>query len=337
MALGQRVCLSPDSTVEQAKLSAGSTIFVATLGKASGKQRDKGEVKVEQFKVAPTPASAATVPRLSHSLSPTDPAATPADSITELGEEDKRLKVLRRAPATATSPAALATAAPAPSTPAAATTPAALAAAAPSVAWSCCWRCSSCWSAYRRAVNFSTFLMLLARSPRLVTLWKAQLISFESTRPAIVAKMGASRQEEKDCFASMLVQVLGVKESGDLKEGFGFSVQHLLSGGLEKEHAEGRRGAGGKATEKAQRKGKGRGSAEEKGVEKAQGKGKGRGRAEEKGAEKTHGKGKGLWQASHGKEDGRHGEDEAEGKAGVNGVADKCWGVRKNLSWKDKL
>ncbi|CAI5995022.1 unnamed protein product [Closterium sp. NIES-64] len=147
-----------------------------------------------------------------------------------------------------------------------------------------------------------------------MTLWKAYLISFESVWPVIVAKLGAGMQEEKDCFASMLVQVLGVKESGDLKEGFGFSVEHLLFRGLEKEHAEGRRGAGGKAAEKAQGKGKGRGSAEEKGVEKTQGKGKGRRRAGEKGAEEMHGKGKGIWEASRGKDDGRHGEDETEGK-----------------------
>ncbi|CAI5956070.1 unnamed protein product [Closterium sp. NIES-64] len=147
-----------------------------------------------------------------------------------------------------------------------------------------------------------------------MTLWKAYLISFESVWPVIVAKLGAGMQEEKDCFASMLVQVLGVKESGDLKEGFGFSVEHLLFRGLEKEHAEGRRGAGGKAAEKAQGKGKGRGLAEEKGVEKTQGKGKGRRRAGEKGVEEMHGKGKGIWEASRGKDDGRHGEDETEGK-----------------------
>ncbi|CAI5460719.1 unnamed protein product, partial [Closterium sp. Yama58-4] len=76
-------------------------------------------------------------------------------------------------------------------------------------AWSCCFRCSSCWAAYRRVVSFAALLVLVAR------------------------------QVENDCVASMLVQVLGVKESADLQEGFGFFLQHVLTGGLEKAHAEG--------------------------------------------------------------------------------------------------
>ncbi|CAI5510266.1 unnamed protein product [Closterium sp. Naga37s-1] len=73
----------------------------------------------------------------------------------------------------------------------------------------------------------------------------------------IVAEMGAGRQAKNDCFASVLVQVLGVKESADLQEGFGFFVQHLLSGGLEEAHSTGRGGAGGKGPENAQGKEKG--------------------------------------------------------------------------------
>ncbi|CAI5496143.1 unnamed protein product [Closterium sp. Naga37s-1] len=66
-------------------------------------------------------------------------------------------------------------------------------------------------------------------------------------RGALVAELGAGKQQEDDSFASLLVQVLGVKESADLQEGFGFFVQHLLSGGLEQAHAEekGRGRAGG--------------------------------------------------------------------------------------------
>ncbi|CAI5528524.1 unnamed protein product [Closterium sp. Naga37s-1] len=56
------------------------------------------------------------------------------------------------------------------------------------------------------------------------------------------------------CVETMLLEwmaeprVLGVKESGDLQEGFGFLVRHLLADGLENAHAEGRRGAGEKGS-----------------------------------------------------------------------------------------
>ncbi|CAI5513999.1 unnamed protein product [Closterium sp. Naga37s-1] len=132
-------------------------------------------------------------------------------------------------------------------------------------------------------------------------------------RVAIATELGASRQRESDNFASMLVQVLGVKESADLQEGFGFFVQQLLSGGLEEAHAERRGGAGGKTAEKVDKEGKRKGG------------------AEGKASEKTHGEGK----ASYGKDDGRHGEEEAGSKVarkrllqhglkqtrGMNGVA----------------
>ncbi|GJP48911.1 hypothetical protein CLOM_g8177 [Closterium sp. NIES-68] len=118
---------------------------------------------------------------------------------------------------------------------AAASAPAAAAAAA-SAAWSCCWRCSSCWAAYRRVVSFTAFFVLVARCPRIDTLWKAHADTFDLAYPALVAELGAGRQEREDCFASLL----GVKGAAELKEGFGFFVQNLLSGGLEKAHAEGR-------------------------------------------------------------------------------------------------
>ncbi|CAI5957230.1 unnamed protein product [Closterium sp. NIES-64] len=80
--------------------------------------------------------------------------------------------------------------------------------------------------------------------PRVV--WKAHVNRYDAglVYPALVAQLGAGRQVENDCFASVLVQVLGLKESADLKEGFGFFVQQLLSGGLEKTDAEGRSGVG---------------------------------------------------------------------------------------------
>ncbi|CAI5935482.1 unnamed protein product [Closterium sp. NIES-65] len=68
--------------------------------------------------------------------------------------------------------------------------------------------------------------------------------SWDLAYPAVLMELGARRQAENDCVASMLVQVLGVKESADLQEGFGFFVQHLLSGGLEKVHAEEKRRGG---------------------------------------------------------------------------------------------
>ncbi|CAI5496033.1 unnamed protein product [Closterium sp. Naga37s-1] len=144
-------------------------------------------------------------------------------------------------------------------TPAGPAPPAAAAATAPAAVWSCCCRCSSCWAAYRRAVSFAAFLVLVARWPRVDTVWKAHLDAYDALYPALAGQLGAGRQAANDAFASVLVQVLGVKKSADLQEGFGFFVQHLLSGGLEKVHAEGRGkgGAGGKAGEKAQGRGKG--------------------------------------------------------------------------------
>ncbi|CAI5487231.1 unnamed protein product [Closterium sp. Naga37s-1] len=60
------------------------------------------------------------------------------------------------------------------------------------------------WAAYRRAVSFAAFLALVARCPRVVN-----LIIFggdAAVYPAIAGELGAGRQVESDCFASMLVQ-----------------------------------------------------------------------------------------------------------------------------------
>ncbi|CAI5500592.1 unnamed protein product [Closterium sp. Naga37s-1] len=94
------------------------------------------------------------------------------------------------------------------------------------------------WAAYRCAVSFAAFLVLVARCPRVVNLRTVSLSAHSVAYPAIM-QVGAARLIKNDYFASMLVQVLGVKESADLQEGFGFFVQHLLSGGLEKTHARG--------------------------------------------------------------------------------------------------
>ncbi|CAI5981060.1 unnamed protein product [Closterium sp. NIES-65] len=143
----------------------------------------------------------------------------------DLGRIPSRLPaILAYTPAAAPCPASLISLAEASQS---ATPPAAAA------AWSCCWRCTGCWAAYRRAVRFAAFLVLVARSPHLVTLWKAHMDSRAATFTALLTELGARRHAQPDCFASMLVQVLGVKERADLQEGFGFFLQHLLPGTLD--------------------------------------------------------------------------------------------------------
>ncbi|CAI5496085.1 unnamed protein product [Closterium sp. Naga37s-1] len=115
---------------------------------------------------------------------------------------------------------------------------------------------ASRWAAYRRAVSFAAFLVLVARFPRVVSLKKVSLTPGSPAYPAIMAQLGPGRQVENDFVASLLVQMLRVKESADLKEGFGFFVQHVLSGGLEKAHAA-RRGAEGRSAEKVHEAGEG--------------------------------------------------------------------------------
>ncbi|CAI5496114.1 unnamed protein product [Closterium sp. Naga37s-1] len=136
-----------------------------------------------------------------------------------------------------------------------------------------------------------------------------------------MAQFGAGRQVENDCIASVLVQVLGVKESADLQEGFGFFVQHLLSGGLEKAHAEE----------------------------------KGRGEARGKGPEKTHGEegwtGKEAAEKAQGEEGRADGEvmdrgggmekEEEQGGALASGAANGAAGEGgrggKNAQWRENL
>ncbi|CAI5966223.1 unnamed protein product [Closterium sp. NIES-65] len=161
----------------------------------------------------------------------------------DLGTIRSRLPAIMPAtecPAAKASPAA----APPDALPATAASPAASALpAAAAAAWSCCWRCSSCFAAYRRAVSFAAFLVLVARSSRFVTLCRAHAENSKAY-PAIVSALGAGRQKDDDTFASIKVQILGLKETADLEEGFGVLMQNLLSGGLEKAHA-GRKGGAG--------------------------------------------------------------------------------------------
>ncbi|CAI5528878.1 unnamed protein product [Closterium sp. Naga37s-1] len=203
--------------------------------------------------------------------------------------------------------------------------------------WSCCWRCSSCWAMYRRAVSFAGFLVLVARWPRIDTLWKAHDDAYNGVYPALVAQLGAGRQENPDCAASTLVQVLGVKESADLKEGFGFFVQHVLSGGLEKAHAEGKGGDGGEAAREVQGEGKGRWE------------GVGECTVEHRGSfggmDQMAGGGKrgerrfvrGLVGVSHGDDDGRHAGEEAAKTEEVKGVASRCGRIGKDLKCREHL
>ncbi|CAI5461076.1 unnamed protein product [Closterium sp. Yama58-4] len=109
------------------------------------------------------------------------------------------------------------------------------------------------------------FLVLVVRWPRIDTVWKAHVDIYDAVYPALASQLGTGRQQENDRAASVLVQVLGVKERGDLQEGFGFFVQHVLSGGLDKAHAE--RGTG-RAEEQAAEKarGEGKGGSEKKGL-----------------------------------------------------------------------
>ncbi|CAI5935473.1 unnamed protein product [Closterium sp. NIES-65] len=89
----------------------------------------------------------------------------------------------------------------------------------------------------------------------------AQKELYDSAYPSLAVELGVSRHAQPDVATSTLVQVLGVKESADLQEGFGFFLQHLLSGGLEKTHGEGKEGTGGSAAETVHADGRGRGGA----------------------------------------------------------------------------
>ncbi|CAI5531562.1 unnamed protein product [Closterium sp. Naga37s-1] len=130
---------------------------------------------------------------------------------------------------------------------------------APKHFWWCCWQCSACWTAYRRCLSVVVFLVLVARLPRIVTLWRLHMKSCYVAFPALANQLNARRQiggvggrqgerqasrqagkgggrqvggeAEEDCFGSILVQVLGVKGKKELASGFAAHVLPLLPGG----------------------------------------------------------------------------------------------------------
>ncbi|CAI5960819.1 unnamed protein product [Closterium sp. NIES-65] len=137
--------------------------------------------------------------------------------------------------------------------------------------WWCCWQCSACWAAYRRCLAMVVFLVLIARLPRAVTLWRLHMRSCYNVLPALANLLNAGRQikgvggrqaerqtsrqvgkgggkqasgnAEEDCFGSILVQVLGVKGKKELESGFAAHVLPLLPGGR-RAHGGMRGGAG---------------------------------------------------------------------------------------------
>ncbi|CAI5972588.1 unnamed protein product [Closterium sp. NIES-64] len=108
--------------------------------------------------------------------------------------------------------------------------------------WWCCWQCSSCFASYRHAVSVAAFLVLVAKFPRFVTLWRANVRSPNSTLVSLAFQFDAGRQAQDDYLASLLVQVLGVKGKQQLETGFAAHLLPLLPGGR---HADGETGGGG--------------------------------------------------------------------------------------------
>ncbi|CAI5519236.1 unnamed protein product [Closterium sp. Naga37s-1] len=328
MAIGQQVCLSPDLTVEQAKLRASTIINVASS-------------KAEQFGEAPGVESATDVPRPSFSLTPSIPAATPTafttrfDPIKPSTKEDERHKPKRGTPTgsggaelkSRSSDAGISNDKEEEEEGAAKDArvlellkleeqlkaknawggtrqrgglgqstrenggAAGLVEGQGQEEEDYAVSCASLLMSFQKLGERATAFAMQQRAaragvqidrgglgqsdeanrgaaekrgaegnPELLQMpFQANMVHFLDVMSAIVDELGASRNREFDNFASMLVQVLGVKESADLQKGCGFFVQHLLSGVLEKAHAEGRGGAGGKAAEKVHGEGKGMG------------------------------------------------------------------------------
>ncbi|CAI5465775.1 unnamed protein product [Closterium sp. Yama58-4] len=97
--------------------------------------------------------------------------------------------------------------------------------------WWSCWQCSHCWTRYRRAVSIAAFIVLVAKFPRFVTLWRAHIRSGSVIFPELVFQFDAGRQAQGDCLASLLLQVLGVKGKQQLETGFAAHLLPLLPGG----------------------------------------------------------------------------------------------------------
>ncbi|CAI5536200.1 unnamed protein product [Closterium sp. Naga37s-1] len=108
--------------------------------------------------------------------------------------------------------------------------------------WWCCWQCSGCWARYRLSVSTASFLVLVTKFPRFVTLWRTHIRSAAVTFSSLAMQLGARRQEQGECLASVLLQVMGVKGKEQLETGFAAHLLPLLSGGR---GAHGQAGGGG--------------------------------------------------------------------------------------------
>ncbi|CAI5518245.1 unnamed protein product [Closterium sp. Naga37s-1] len=106
-----------------------------------------------------------------------------------------------------------------------------------------------CWTLYRMAVSIAAFLVLVARFPRFVTLWRAHLRFPEMAFSVLAFQFGAGQQVQGDCVASLLLQVLGVKGKQQLETSFAARMLPLLPGG---------RGAHGEAGGEGASRGEGR-------------------------------------------------------------------------------
>ncbi|CAI5469200.1 unnamed protein product [Closterium sp. Yama58-4] len=84
------------------------------------------------------------------------------------------------------------------------------------------------WMAEPRVGVLMDLGMIRSRLPAILG---AHMDSDSATFPGVMRQLGAVRREKEDQLASLLVQVLGVKEAGELKEGFGFFVENLLGVG----------------------------------------------------------------------------------------------------------
>ncbi|CAI5495620.1 unnamed protein product [Closterium sp. Naga37s-1] len=103
------------------------------------------------------------------------------------------------------------------------------------------------------AVSIAAFLVLVAKFPRFVTLWRAHLCSPAMAFSMMAFQFGAGQQAQGDCVASLLLQVLGVKGKQQLETGFAAHMLPLLPGGRDA-HREA--GGGGASSGREGREGK---------------------------------------------------------------------------------
>ncbi|CAI5987161.1 unnamed protein product [Closterium sp. NIES-65] len=115
------------------------------------------------------------------------------------------------------------------------------------------------------AATSSSSSALPSHTPPASVPW-AQLASLTGLFAPTVEELGAHRQEEEDCLATVLVQVLGMKGGEEINDGFKAHVLPLLPGGAEAHReSEGRAGRNGEKREAGRnggrREGKGDGGA----------------------------------------------------------------------------